>query len=175
MGGGGHASEWYGDSMVEMVTALVLVAAAHVVRDGTPRLGSTMLARLVATFMCVAAGAIAVVAAVPVLYPETLALFVPYASALLGLALGAGFWLDRKHAEGQQARGWLDAAWLAYSGVTSVVLFSCVAALLGSPWVLALGLAKIPIWFIGARILPYHTLWCAGVFGAVLGFALVLV
>lgn len=143
--------------------AVLLITAAHVYRDGFPRLGSTTLARSLASFLCLAAGAIA---------------FDSWQGAVLGLSIGIGFWTDRKHAEGQRARGWVDAGWLASSGLTSLAPLAVAAGVLLNPWLafLALvGLAKVPIWFLTMRYLPSHqNRWAAVAFGFVVGAALVL-
>ena len=87
---------------------IVLIAWAHFIRDGTPSLGSTTLARLVAGMICM-------VASVLIFAP------VGWVGLGLGAAIYLGFYTDSRHAAGQRARGWGDAGLLAVSGVTSIV------------------------------------------------------
>lgn len=89
-----------------IVLSLLSAAAGFVIRDGWPALGSTNLARLVGlVFLVIAAGAAG-------LGPHQF---------ILGVAAGLGFWADRLHAEGQQARNAHDDLMLLVSGLTSFV------------------------------------------------------
>lgn len=141
-----------------------LFALGFLVRDGFPATGETQLARGVGAFWCMA-GAAAVL-------PPSLAL-------AAGLAIWLGFYTDQKHAEGQQARDWKDAGYLALSGVTALLPLAFVAAwLFGPPYLtLALvGLAKVPVYFAAWRTVPERgwlqpTRIAAIVFGAVVGAA----
>lgn len=150
-----------------------LFALGFLNRDGFPATGETQLARFVGAAWC-AAGASAVL-------PPSLAFAV-------GLAIWLGFYTDQKHAEGQQARDWKDAGYLALSGVTSLAPLALVGAwLFGLPYLaLALvGPAKVPVYFAawrlfgenenGQRVPPFGwaqpTRIAAIVFGAVVGAA----
>jgi hypothetical protein len=150
------------------VLCIALFAAGHLMRDGSPPLHSTHLARALGAFFCLA-GASAVLA--------------PWPAVLIGLAILAGFYTDQKHGEGQQARGWTDAAYLALSGVTSLAPLDLVVwAVTGNGFPIAIvGLAKPPIWFLCRYIGPdrfwapaYPTRVAATVFGAVIGLVIAL-
>jgi hypothetical protein len=142
------------------MACILLFAVGHVIRDGFPALGSTHGARALGAFSCLLGG-LCVLA-----WPQ---------AALVGLGVLAGFYIDQKHAAGQQARGWSDAGWLTVSGITSIAPLALVTL---NPWLLLIGLVKPGIWFAAWRIpffedssFWYPTRVSAGVFGAVIGLA----
>lgn len=134
-----------------------LFALGFLNRDGFPATGETQLARFVGAFWCMG-GAAAVLS--------------PVAAFAVGLAIWLGFYTDQKHAEGQQARDWKDAGYLALSGVTSltplVVALStrfldggAAGWLVGLAFVVDLkvaaigalvGLVKVPVYFAAWRL-----------------------
>lgn len=148
---------------MEIVTIL-LFALGHLFRDGSPATGHTHVARWGGAFLC-GLGALAILA--------------PWEADLVGLAMLVGFYVDQKHAKGQDTRGWKDAAYLAWSGVTSLVPLAALAAYICGPWtgLAALaGLAKPAIWFGCAALKParwwapaYPTRVAATLFGALAG------
>lgn len=146
--------------------AVALVAAAHLVRDGFPALGSTLLARLAGTGFCVIAGALSG----------------GWLGAAFGLAVGVGFWTDMRHGEGQEARDWGDVLDLLCSGLTSLAPLVVAFALAGAWWAiggaLLVAALKPLVWFAAWR-LPFvrsrhPTRWAATVFGALVGAALLI-
>lgn len=92
---------------------VVLTSAGHLVRDGWPPIGMTNLgSRPVGGLLCILG---------------CIALFGWAIGGALGLSVFIGFWLDQKHGEGQRARNWEDAGYLAISGSTSVAFATAVA------------------------------------------------
>jgi hypothetical protein len=164
-----------------MATAfcIALFALGHLVRDGWPSLGTTHGARAAGMALCCFG--------VSFVHPD-------FAAALIGVGVWIGFYTDQKHGEGQQARGWADAGYLALSGVTSVLplavfvaAFDLLPAKFGNSGISGpyfevlplVGLAKPPIWFLAWFVRPDRwwpwaepTRASAILFGAVFGAAL---
>lgn len=150
-----------------IIAVILICFIAHVIRDGYPSLGAgmTFFARLLGALLCVGAGYLAG----------------QLWGAALGSCIGIGFWTDWHHADGQQARNWKDAGWLAVSGISSLALFAIGSVVVHRAPVFALvglaGLAKPPIWFLCWKYVPQGHVFqptrvAAGVFGAVVGAAL---
>lgn len=121
------------------VLCIAMFAMGHMIRDGFPATWSTHLARGIGAFFCLA-GASAVLPIVP--------------AAIVGLAILAGFYFDQKHGEGQNARGWRDACYLAISGFTSLVPLAVASMLYDGffpVWVVLAAALKPPIWFLAWR------------------------
>lgn len=124
--------------------AVLLCLIGHVVRDGTPALGNTQLARAVAGLIC-GLGAL-------LLFPWPWAI-------VFWLAIWVGFYTDQQHGKGQNA-GWgansaqEDIGWLSVSGLTSVIPLALIAYFYGLSWMIvvgivgAAGLYKPAIWFL---------------------------
>ncbi len=142
---------------------IILIMAAHLLRDGTPSLGSTTLARLCATLICALAGFLA---------------YSCWVGVVIGLCIGIGFWTDTLHGEGQEAKSVRDVLYLSISGVTSITPLALFLAL-AFGWIYAtialVGLAKVPLWFGSWWAKPqrihdkfYPTRVAAVLFGAVI-------
>jgi hypothetical protein len=151
--------------------AMLLIAGGHLVRDGTPPLGSTHLARAIGGLLCVAGAATVTLS---------------WGAVLLGLAIWAGFYADYGHAVGQRARHWGDAGWLAISGFTSVLPLTAALAWGGFSLPVMAGLVpfaaavlKPAIWFEAYAVNAWTGNWfsptraAATVFGAFVGLTLV--
>jgi hypothetical protein len=146
--------------MINTALCILLFAVGHLIRDGLPGTGSTHLARAIGAFFCMA-GASAVLAPVP--------------AVLVGLAVVAGFYFDRKHGEGQNARSAADTEFLMLSGLTSVAPLVLLV-----PWAVLAGVAKPPVWIAAWKVVPERrwlspTRAAATVFGALIGAAVALV
>jgi hypothetical protein len=143
---------------------IALFALGHLFRDGSPTTDSTQIARLGGAFLC-GLGALSVLP--------------PHEALIVGLAMLVGFYTDQKHGEGQNARGWTDAAYLALSGFTSLVQLTLALIYFHGPWaglVALAGLIKPPIWFAAWAVNParwwtpaYPTRVAAMIFGALIG------
>jgi hypothetical protein len=146
------------------VLCIALFAIGHLIRDGFPATWSTHLARALGAFFCLA-GASAVLPIFP--------------AAGVALAILAGFYFDQKHGEGQNARGWRDACYLAISGFTSLVPLAAASVVYDGffpVWIVFAAALKPPIWFIAWRF-PIDNRWAqptrvsAILFGAAVGAA----
>lgn len=162
-----YLSSLFSNALFVLILVAFVFFAASVLRDGWPSFGPgrTQLCRIVSALICVAGGYLAV--------PN-------WTGAAYGLAVGLGFWTDRDHANGQQARDAEDALWLAVSGATSVVVLALLSGWLINPrvgiGVFAAGAVIKPlVWFAAWRAFSPGTHWAvptrmaAGTFGALLG------
>jgi hypothetical protein len=156
--------------MILGVLAILLLALGHLVRDGSPPLGKTQVARYAGLVLCVMGAALAIGRVSP-----TWAL-------VAGLCVGIGYWLDQRHGEGQGADDWEDARDLAISGATSLALLIGFMGWFAGEWagvaLLLVGLLGKPALAFGAWcVVParlYPTRWFAGAFGAAIGAVLVI-
>ena len=149
---------------VQLLTAILCFAGGHVFRDGWPGTGSTQTARIVGALICGIGAAVATT---------------PHVAVVVALGVLLGFYLDQKHAEGQQARDWVDAGFLALSGISSLAPLALLLSISHSPLDIALmfvGAVKPAIWFGAWRLFSdaVPTRVAAGVFGAVVGAAVVI-
>ena len=150
---------------ISALLCVLLFTLGHVIRDGWPATGHTQLARLFGAAAC-GIGAYL------------------YAGPLIGLAAGGGvllsFYADQDHAEGQNAKGWRDAAYLMVSGLTSVapIVVTMVYFIhFKAVFIMFVGFFKPVIWFTAWRIAPASvapTRLAAAVFGAAIGASLVV-
>jgi hypothetical protein len=166
---------------MSILLCILLFAAGHVLRDGWPSYKamlaglvgtrwewlyhlSTQLARLSGAILCGIGAALV-------------------GGSLFGLIVGAailaGFYVDMKHGEGQGADTWASYSFLMLSGITSM---APLALVLLNPWLLLVSAAKPPVWIIAwAGLRSHQDTWfvptrvAAGVFGAAIGAAVILV
>lgn len=167
--------------MIGYVIAVLLCGWGHIVRDGEPSFKkllaptnplyhlSTQLARFTGASICT----------VGLCFSFSL-----QTAAILGLAILIGFYTDSKHGEGQGAATLKDVMYLTISGITSILPLVCVLAYNYGLYALAymvVGLVKPAIWFTTApfpkffaKLNAYTTEVAAGIFGALIGLAMVI-
>ena len=118
---------------------IAFTALGHMIRDGFPALGLTLLARL--------AGGLAVTAGCLLLSPWPAAL-------VLGLAVYVGFYTDMQHGEANKG-DWTAGT---ISGCTSLAPIAAAAAGLHmSPWwalIVLGGIVKPPVWQLAWALDP---------------------
>jgi hypothetical protein len=138
---------------------ILLFAAGHLIRDGWPPLGTTHGARIIGAAVCGLGAA---------LVAESLT------AAITAGAVLAGFYFDRRHAEGQKAQTPADTDFLMLSGLTSVA-----PVVLLAPLAILAGAAKPLVWRAAWAVVP-ESRWlsptrvAAMTFGALIGLALAL-